>query len=378
MNELIAVMGQIKERVEESASSVEGLVSRMGTITARMGELEQMWAAGMHGQGTGTGYGSHSPVAGFLEDARFRAVQSGAPTTGRVQLEQASIGALRAEALFSTGTTGGTYPVGPQRDENLRGLAQRPLSLLDVIPRVEVSTNAFEYIEIAGSFAHAADFQAAEGALKAEQNLPLEAKTAKIATVAAWLRVSTQLLDDAPALRAQIGQLLTNGLLDKLEATIVAGTGAAPGSFVGLLPQATPIVSQADLGYADRIGEAVATLGGAGWKPSAVLVTPLDWFRMRAERSTLDGHYAAADWLDTPSRTAWGVPVIQTSALPAGTALVTDLSQVALLDRMQPALMVSREDRDNFVTNQATILPELRAGLAVFSPTAVVRVELST
>ena len=36
-----------------------------------------------------------------------------------------------------------------------------------------------------------------------------------------------------------------------------------------------------------------------------------------------------------------------------------------LLDREQAAVLVSTEDRDNFIKNMVTILAEVRAGLAV-------------
>jgi HK97 family phage major capsid protein len=318
-----------------------------------------------------------SAIQGFLEDGRVQAVQKGAQSSGRVMLEGVRVDQIRAETLLSTQTDGGTVPVVPQRDGELRGLAQRPLSLLDLIPRIQVSSNLFEFVQVGESFANAADFQAAEGALKAEQSLPLEMQEAKIGTIAAWIRASVQVLDDVPAFRQQIGQLLTNGLLDKLEATIIASDGTGPGSFVGLLPQATPMIAMTGVTPADRIGEAVASLAASGWKPSAVLVNPMDWFAMRSERSEADGHYTANTWLDQPSRTAWGVNVITTSSLPRGRALVADLSQVALLDRMQATLMVSREDRDNFVRNLVTVLAELRTGLAVFAPSALLSVDLS-
>ncbi|MNO08792.1 hypothetical protein D3C81_2316360 [compost metagenome] len=59
------------------------------------------------------------------------------------------------------------------------------------------------------------------------------------------------------------------------------------------------------------------------------------------------------------------------------TAIVLDPAQVAILDRQLPTLAASREDGQNFTTNMVTILGELRAGLAVFAPGAVLIVDLA-
>ena len=66
-----------------------------------------------------------------------------------------------------------------------------------------------------------------------------------------------------------------------------------------------------------------------------------------------------------------------TPSLAAGTVLVLDVQQVSILAREEVTVMASREDGTNFTTNLVTMLAEMRAGLAVFSAGAVLKVALA-
>lgn len=74
----------------------------------------------------------------------------------------------------------------------------------------------------------------------------------------------------------------------------------------------------------------------------------------------------------------WGTPVKVTNGMPQGEALILDTIVAALLDRQEVTVEASRHDGDNFKRNLVTILAELRAGLAVFAPTATRLVTLDT
>jgi hypothetical protein len=54
---------------------------------------------------------------------------------------------------------------------------------------------------------------------------------------------------------------------------------------------------------------------------------------------------------------------------------VLDTSQVALLERQDATVQMGWIE-DQFARNVVTVRAELRAGLAVFSPTAVLHIEL--
>jgi HK97 family phage major capsid protein len=125
----------------------------------------------------------------------------------------------------------------------------------------------------------------------------------------------------------------------------------------------------------DRIGEAVTALAAAGWAGQpAVIMSPVDWGKISRTRGTSEGTYLLGSPVAPAPPVLWNTPVIQSASLPAGTAIVADLSQMALLDREQVTVQASREAR--FTSNQTILLGEGRLGLAVFSPGAVLKVAL--
>ena len=114
----------------------------------------------------------------------------------------------------------------------------------------------------------------------------------------------------------------------------------------------------------------------AGWNPGLIILNPTDWHIIRSERTATEKAYVAGGWSNPAAPSIWGLPVITTPSLTAGTALILDPSQCAILDRMQARVEIDR-DGDDFSKNLITLRSEIRTGLAVFSPTAVLKMALS-
>ena len=80
----------------------------------------------------------------------------------------------------------------------------------------------------------------------------------------------------------------------------------------------------------------------------------------------------------SPPNTAWGLPVVTSKALAAGTALVGAFGTCARLFIREPvAVRASDSDQDDFTRNRVTALGELRAGLAVWQPLGFTKVALA-
>jgi HK97 family phage major capsid protein len=70
----------------------------------------------------------------------------------------------------------------------------------------------------------------------------------------------------------------------------------------------------------------------------------------------------------------WGLPVVATVAIAAGTALVGAFAEAATLWRKQGVRILMSDSHDvNFTKNILVILAELRAQLAVYVPPAFVK-----
>jgi HK97 family phage major capsid protein len=67
---------------------------------------------------------------------------------------------------------------------------------------------------------------------------------------------------------------------------------------------------------------------------------------------------------------------VQCPAVTEGDAYLIDNSRIRVLDREQATVMVSTEDRDNFIKNLVTMLGEMRGGFACYDTGAIGKVTL--
>ncbi|EGH00963.1 HK97 family phage major capsid protein [Pseudomonas amygdali pv. aesculi str. 0893_23] len=357
-----AAVAAIGGKIDDTQAEIKQLSTRMFDLESKAAGGSEHLDTKAFGKGAGA-------VADFMKSDQLANVRNGANTTGRVELKGAGIKVLRKAAL-----TTGSISIPAQRDPGLYNNPQPTLTLLDLLPSIPVTSGSFEYMQL--KYVNSAAVQEKEGDLKAEAAPEFVLKKANISTVAHWLRASNQVLADAPALENQLGNLLTYGVSAKVEKEALNGSGAA-GHMEGILPQATVFVPSATTGNTavDRIGEAVTSLGAAGWVASAIVLNHTDWFSMTSIKD-VDGNYVIGSPRDPGPLNLWSTPVVLSAGMPQGTALVLDTAQVAMLDREQATVQVSQHDRDNFVTNMLTILGEARAGVAVLAAGAVLKLAL--
>lgn len=356
-----------KQSVAEQKAALSKLTDEQSEFAQRLFTLEQ--------RGTGGSAPlerkAADPLAEITKHPTYAEIRDGSRGKFETKLPL-SIKAL--SSLQAGPPTDDRINVQADRHDGIHGIAQRKLGLFDVLPKIPTSSNRVEYIQASAGFTFAAAYQLLEGAEKAEQSLPTTTAIASIVTIASFLRASRQVLSDHRSLERSVSQLLSFGALSKLEAEVISGAGGA-GQITGLATAAATVAG-ATGPQVDRISFAEATLSSAGWQPDLVILNPVDWHEIRSERGG-DGQYAAGGWSAPARPNIWSLNVVVSPSLAINTALVLDSSQVAILDRESVSVMTSTEDGSNFTTNRVTILAELRAGLAIFSPTAVGKVTLA-
>src|SRR6185312_8861117 len=258
---------RFEKAAEASALEIKALKTERDQQAERMNEIEQE-VADMKTKGMpGGGFKAAPSVASqFIGSDQYRAMQeNGANTTGRVTLKLSGLNLL-TKAISNTGrgqTGDNAYSVQPARVDGLFNNPARPLSLLDVIPVIPCSAAAVEFMVLDG-YVNNASIQAKEGDTKAATAMPTAIKTANVVTIAHFLKTSTQILADGPALASQLNALLQYGCLQKLEAFVVGATGTGT---QGLLTAGTAFTAVSD-DPAVMVGEAAASLSAAGFVPS--------------------------------------------------------------------------------------------------------------
>lgn len=366
-------LGKIAGSVQAAAENIEGFRSEQKQLKAQLGELEQEFARIPSAGFTSARLESNPVATAILGGDALTSVRAGIPSTGKITTEFALRAALSNPESGQAGDS--AYPTPTHRAPGVLGMPTVRLSILDLLPVVKVAERTYEFV-VLDDYINAADYQIKEGDLKAQTDLPTKLARAEVATIAHWLPASLQVLDDNAGLQNLISQVLSVGCRQKLEHEVLVGAGG-DGQILGIVPQAEAFVTTAT-SAADRVGYAITDLSAAGWNANAVVMNPVDWFAVASTRAEGgDGQYILGSPRDPSPAGLWGVRVVVSPSMPAGQALVMDTSIIALLDRQQVSVQLSRHDGDNFRRNLVTILAELRAGLALYAPSATRLVTLT-
>jgi len=338
------------------------LIEKSEGLAARFQEFEQNALCGMR-SGIMT-QRRKSLGAEFAESESFRSLVARESKNAAIT-KSSFLKNLVNDGADSTGDD--AYPTQSQRDPRLANDPRRRLTLLEALPTIPVTSSTFDYVSLNG-YANSAAEQSGEGVAKAETSMPIELKTVRPATIAHWLPASEQVLSDVPQLSNQISSLLAYGVRAKAESLIVAGSGIIQ----GLEQIGTAFNGSTGESMEIAISAAQADMEADGWMASHVLLNPADWHAMRTRRrGASDDAFVVGSWMNPPSLNAWGLAVVTTPSVSAGTAIVLDANQVAILDRQAVTVEAFRQDGTNVQQNLITIRGEARIGFACFAPTAV-------
>jgi HK97 family phage major capsid protein len=107
-----------------------------------------------------------------------------------------------------------------------------------------------------------------------------------------------------------------------------------------------------------------------------MVMHPIDWEGVELTRDTTTGTFLFTkdpSSLQTPR--VWGLPVVPTVTIAAGTALVGAFKEGATLWRKPGVRILMSDSHDvNFTKNILVLLAETRCQLAVYLPPAFVKV----
>lgn len=253
----------------------------------------------------------------------------------------------------------------------------RPLMVRDLLPVGTTNSLTIEYPK-EDVFTNSAA-PVAENTLKPESDITFTAAKADVATIAHWVPASKQVLDDANFLAGYIDNRLREGLRQEEENQLLNGDGTGV-NMLGIVPQATGFVSTgipATPNQFDVIRWAKLQVRKSFYYADAVVLNPEDWADMELLKDA-DGNYLHAAVTSGAQPRLWGMRVVESDAIAAGSFLVGAFGLAAQIwDREQANVMASTEDRDNFVKNMVTLRAEERLALTVYRPKSFVNGSLT-
>jgi HK97 family phage major capsid protein len=195
-----------------------------------------------------------------------------------------------------------------------------------------------------------------------------------VVTLAHFIPASVQVLDDAPSLASHINMRLMYGLKLKEETQILSGTGANH-QLNGLITQATSYTPKSPqlTNEIDIIRHAIKQAHVAEYMPDFLVLNPSDWYDIEIRHvSTSDARYVVGDPNTMMQNRLWGLRVVVTNSISAGTFLLGTSFGAEIKDRQQAAVEASREDSTNFQKNMVTIRAEERLTLVVYRTEAFI------
>ena len=292
---------------------------------------------------------------------------------------------IKARSLFTLSDTSGGALSDTQFAGLLAGGLVRPPKIRDLLTVVPVMSDQVEYVTESSRTAAAAavaEATATTGAtgLKPEGGIVFAKVVQSIKTIALWVPATTRVIADAPQLRAYIDEYLGADIQTELEDLIVAGDGTGE-NFTGLMVVAGTQTLAAPVGPAsnlDNIRKAMTLVRvNARTEPTAVVLNPTDAQNIDLLKENNEANnFVGPGPYGVGAARLWGVPVVETDALAAGTALVGDFSKAVLFDRQSLNISLGTIN-DQFVRNMITVLGEIRAGFGVIRPAAFCKCSLA-
>lgn len=375
--ELAKISGQVKEHGEKALAeaqrgiamsegvkqTVDELLVKQGDLVAQVADLEQKAAR----RQTEQSQGAKSLGAQFVEsDAFKKAYESGdlRRKGGRISLD------IETKAIVTANTGAGVIA---DRQPGIITPPQRRLTIRDLVAPGRTASNMITYMKETGFTNNAAP--TAEGVRKPESTMTLAQSTAPVVKIPHFMKASTEILDDFPALQSYIDERLTYGLKLIEETQLLKGSGVG-NNLNGLYTQASAYVAPITIAGAthiDILRLALLQADLAEYPSDGLVLHPSNWAGIELLKDTT-GRYIIGNPQGTLSPTLWNRPVVTTQAMSIATFLAGAFRMGAqIFDRLLASVAIATENEDDFVNNLITLLIEERLALVVNRPEAFIK-----
>jgi HK97 family phage major capsid protein len=212
----------------------------------------------------------------------------------------------------------------------------------------------------------------AEGGAKTPVFVDFTKRTTSIEKIAAFLPISDEMLEDEPQIASYINGRLTVFVKQAEEAYVMNK----------LLSTAISTADGSDLlggtNMFDAIAAGILTVQtSAGMDPDAVLIHPVDFWKLATSKDAVDGQYFSGGPYRSPASSPWGIRTVVTREALLGNPLVGAFRDGAVLWRKGGlSVEASNSHSDYFRKDLTALRAEERLGLTVLRPKAFCKVSL--
>lgn len=352
----------------ETKSALEKLTEEANSIDKRLDALEKRG-------------NREDPVANkslgkqIVESDSFRAM-----IEGRARSANHEIKTTLTNATINTSQplVAPDYMVDPYH------LPERPLDIWSIIPKGSTSSNIIAFpregtwTDNTGPQVSGSPLAYTEGATKPESAFTFSQVTRPVQTIAAFLPVSTQFMEDAPALESFLNSRLMYGLRLEMETQCFSGSGSN-GNLSGILTNDTAFaVESPDLTGTrklDKMRSAIRQLHLNEYRPTHFVLHPSDWYEVETVKvnAGTDDRYIIGNPAAGLVPRVWGLPVVISNSQTAGQFTVGDFNTGCMyFEKSGMNFQAAYQDANNFRQNLVTLRVETRGALCVWRTEAFV------
>jgi HK97 family phage major capsid protein len=248
-------------------------------------------------------------------------------------------------------------------------------TVVDLIPVVQTDQNAYVFMRQSTRTNNAAEVaESVDGDLKslAESAFVYSQISETVRKIGHFVPVTDEQMEDIPGIEAIIRNDMIVGLRQRLSSQIMNGNGSAP-NLTGFLDDGhTPTdVNGTSLFYVDIVDKCIESVRVNGFtEPTAIITHPADWHAARRSTTT-EGIYLLGSPAENTPPTLWGLPVILTTEIAAGTVHVGNYADYSrLVVKRGVEVSISSEHASYFLQGVKAVKAEMRAAFAVLRETA--------
>lgn len=350
----------------ETKAAIDKLAEKATSLGDRIADLEQSQTKHFEGEPA-----DKSPGEMLLGSDEFKTfMQRGARGSAMVEFKTAIVNAVPSL----------TQPLTPgHRLNRVIKEPDRALRIRDILPVGQTDSNIVwfpkedTFTSAAAVVTGGSPTIVAENVSKPEAALTFTSASAEVKTIAHWIPVSKQALDDSNFLRSYVDNRLLYGLKLKEDTELIVGAGTL-GTITGIYTGRTAYTMDSPLSYTtklDVLRDAKAQAHATNYEPDFVVLNPSDWADIELSKET-GGLYVFANPGGVIPQVVWGMRVVLSNSMTAGSFLVGASMGAQIWDRETASVAISYEEGNNFTKNMATILAEERIALTIYNSGAFI------
>lgn len=287
-----------------------------------------------------------------------------------------------------TGVTNG-FPNGqggaaviPEYLPGIVDLRFRKLLIADLFAQGATSSNQISWVQET-AFQNGAAGTAEKGTYPQSDDT-IARKSVQVGKIAHFMKTTDELVQDAPAYQSFLQNRLIFGVRLKEDGDLLNATGypsvtgllQTSGMQTAIASESTGTLADPTLVMDDLYEQITAIRFNAFVEPDAIVMNPADWQHLRLAKDANKQYYNGGPFSGaygnggyTNVDAIWGLRVLLTSAIAAGTTLTGGFQESAQVFRRQGITVEMTNSNDlDFENGLITVRAEERLALAVYRP----------